>query len=46
MAIITGTAIGLGASAITAGTIASGAAFAASAAGTAVNLSNASKEIN
>jgi len=44
MAIITGTAIGLGSAAITAGTIASGAAFAASAAGTAVNLSQASKQ--
>jgi|TARA_R110000744_G_scaffold298632_3_gene408235 hypothetical protein len=44
MAIITGTAIGLGTAAITAGTIASGAAFAASAAGTAVSLSNASKQ--
>lgn len=42
MAIITGTAIA--GTAITAGTIASGAAFAASAAGTAVNLSNASKQ--
>ena len=44
MAIITGTAIGLGTAAITAGTIASGAAFAASTAGTAISLSKASKQ--
>lgn len=44
MAIITGTAIGLGSAAITAGTIASGAAFAASTAGTAISLSKASKQ--
>ena len=42
MAIITGTAIA--GTAITAGTIASGAAFAASAANTAISLSNASKQ--